>query len=166
MYIVISHNIIGERAIYKDSGPRKQNGKKKNAIQVMVYVRRVYMSWRSRKERYLRSIHAFRLHYYSVVFVGLLERLTSGEYILCAEGYLLEFESRCYLQGGAYVPEVVLENSHLLRALHQEFVHAGSDVVEALTVRTIEIKNRLFVWFFLCGIIRCVTTVIWTVWQL
>lgn len=65
---------------------------------------------------------------------GLLQRLESGEEIICAEGYLLEFEARCYLQGGAYVPEVVLENSHLLRALHEEFVHAGSDVVEALTV--------------------------------
>ncbi len=53
--------------------------------------------------------------------------------MICAEGYLFEFERRGYLQAGAYVPEVVLEHPDLVAGLHREFVHAGSDVVEAFT---------------------------------
>ncbi len=63
---------------------------------------------------------------------GLLERLEQGP-VICAEGYLFEFERRGYLQAGAFVPEVVLEHPELVRELHEEFVHAGSDVVEAFT---------------------------------
>jgi betaine-homocysteine S-methyltransferase len=63
---------------------------------------------------------------------GLLERLARGP-VICAEGYLFELERRGYLQAGAYVPEVVLEHPDLVRGLHREFVHAGSDVVEAFT---------------------------------
>jgi betaine-homocysteine S-methyltransferase len=63
---------------------------------------------------------------------GLLERLALGP-VICAEGYLFEFERRGYLQAGAYVPEIVLERPDLVEALHREFVHAGSDVVEAFT---------------------------------
>src|SRR5439155_5357374 len=37
------------------------------------------------------------------------------------------------LQAGAYVPEVVLEHPEVVSQLHREFVHAGSDVVEAFT---------------------------------
>jgi betaine-homocysteine S-methyltransferase len=63
---------------------------------------------------------------------GLLERLAAGP-VICAEGYLFEFERRGYLQAGAYVPEIVLENPELVEGLHRDFVHAGSDVVEAFT---------------------------------
>ena len=63
---------------------------------------------------------------------GLLERLATGP-VICAEGYLFEFERRGYLQAGAFVPEVVLEHPDLVAQLHREFVHAGSDVVEAFT---------------------------------
>ena len=63
---------------------------------------------------------------------GLLERLEQGP-VVCAEGYLFEFERRGYLQAGAFVPEVVLEHPELVAELHREFVHAGSDVVEAFT---------------------------------
>lgn len=63
---------------------------------------------------------------------GLLERLAQGP-VLCAEGYLFELERRGYLQGGAFVPEVVLEHPEVVSGLHREFVHAGSDVVEAFT---------------------------------
>src|SRR5579885_2750532 len=62
----------------------------------------------------------------------LLERLSEGP-VICAEGYLFEFERRGYLQAGAFVPEVVLEHPELVAQLHREFVHAGSDVVEAFT---------------------------------
>ena len=63
---------------------------------------------------------------------GLLERLAEGP-VICAEGYLFECERRGYLQAGAFVPEVVLEHPEVVEHLHREFVHAGSDVVEAFT---------------------------------
>src|SRR5437588_7798053 len=63
---------------------------------------------------------------------GLLERLDDGS-VICAEGYLFECERRGYLQAGAFVPEVVLDHPEIVAELHREFVHAGSDVVEAFT---------------------------------
>jgi betaine-homocysteine S-methyltransferase len=72
----------------------------------------------------------------------LLERLAEGP-LLCAEGYLFELERRGYLQAGAYVPEVVLEHPDLVEQLHREFVHAGSDVVEAFTYYGHREKLRL-----------------------
>ena len=74
--------------------------------------------------------------------LGLLERLERGP-IVCAEGYLFEFERRGYLQAGAFVPEVVLEHPDLVAALHREFVHAGSDIVEAFTYYAHREKLRL-----------------------
>jgi betaine-homocysteine S-methyltransferase len=73
---------------------------------------------------------------------GLLERLEHGS-VICAEGYLFEFERRGYLQAGAFVPEVVLEHPELVAELHREFVHAGSDVVEAFTYYAHREKLRL-----------------------
>jgi betaine-homocysteine S-methyltransferase len=63
---------------------------------------------------------------------SLLERLGTGN-VLCAEGYLFECERRGYLQAGAFVPEVVLDHPEVILQLHRDFVHAGSDVVEAFT---------------------------------
>lgn len=63
---------------------------------------------------------------------GLMQRLDEGP-VVCAEGYLFEFERRGYLQAGAFVPEIVVERPDLVRVLHEEFVHAGSDVVLAFT---------------------------------
>ena len=63
---------------------------------------------------------------------GLLNRLAQGP-VICAEGYLFEIERRGYLSAGAYVPEVVLEHPEAVAQLHRDFVHAGSDVVEAFT---------------------------------
>src|SRR5881409_1427057 len=73
---------------------------------------------------------------------GLLERLEEGP-VICAEGYLFELERRGYLQAGAFVPEVVLEQPELVAQLHREFVHAGSDVVEAFTYYAHREKMRL-----------------------
>lgn len=64
--------------------------------------------------------------------VGLMERLRQGS-VICAEGYLFECERRGYLQAGAFVPEVVVEHPEVVMELHREFVHAGSDIVEAFT---------------------------------
>ena len=63
-----------------------------------------------------------------------MERLKDGGSIVIAEGYLLELERRGYLKCGGFVPEVVLENPEQVEHLHREFVHAGSDVVEAFQV--------------------------------
>ena len=73
---------------------------------------------------------------------GLLERLAAGP-VICAEGYLFEFERRGYLQAGAFVPEVVLEHPDLVEELHRDFVHAGSDVVEAFTYYAHRAKLRI-----------------------
>jgi betaine-homocysteine S-methyltransferase len=73
---------------------------------------------------------------------GLLERLAAGP-VICAEGYLFELERRGYLQAGAFVPEVVLEHPDLVAQLHEEFVHAGSDVVEAFTYYAHREKLRI-----------------------
>src|SRR2546427_1624534 len=64
--------------------------------------------------------------------LGLSERLEQGA-VICAEGYLFECERRGYLQAGAFVPEVVLDHPEVIEELHREFVHAGSNVVEAFT---------------------------------
>lgn len=73
---------------------------------------------------------------------GLLDRLAVGP-LICAEGYLFELERRGYLQAGAFVPEVVLDYPEQVTALHEQFVHAGSDVVEAFTYYAHREKLRL-----------------------
>jgi betaine-homocysteine S-methyltransferase len=72
----------------------------------------------------------------------LLARLERGP-VICAEGYLFELERRGYLQAGGFVPEVVLEHPEKVAELHREFVHAGSDVVEAFTYYAHREKLRL-----------------------
>src|SRR5215216_3060250 len=74
--------------------------------------------------------------------LGLLERLAEGP-VICAEGYLFELERRGYLQAGAFVPEVVLEHPEEVAQLHRQFVHAGSDVVEAFTYYAHREKLRI-----------------------
>jgi betaine-homocysteine S-methyltransferase len=72
----------------------------------------------------------------------LLDRLDRGP-VICAEGYLFELERRGYLQAGGFVPEVVLDHPEKVAELHREFVHAGSDVVEAFTYYAHREKLRL-----------------------
>jgi len=62
----------------------------------------------------------------------LLTRLKTGA-VVCAEGYVFELERRGYLQAGAFVPEVLFEHPEVVEQLHLDFVHAGSDVTQALT---------------------------------
>lgn len=64
---------------------------------------------------------------------GLLQRLNDGDFVLVAEGYMFQFNQRGYLKVGVMVPEVVIEHPHLVQNMHEEFVHAGSDVVLAFT---------------------------------
>jgi betaine-homocysteine S-methyltransferase len=63
---------------------------------------------------------------------GLMKRLGEGA-VICAEGYVFELERRGYLQAGAFVPTVLTEHPEVVEQLHMDFVHAGSDVVQALT---------------------------------
>jgi betaine-homocysteine S-methyltransferase len=63
---------------------------------------------------------------------GLLKRLAAGP-VICAEGYVFELERRGYLQAGAFVPTVLTEHPEVVEQLHMDFVHAGSDVTQALT---------------------------------
>jgi len=72
---------------------------------------------------------------------GLLERLAVGP-VICAEGYVFEFERRGYLSAESFVPEIVLEHPELVAQLHREFVHAGSDIVEAFTYYAHRTKLR------------------------
>src|SRR5262245_51552984 len=61
-------------------------------------------------------------------------------------GYLIELERRGYVDSGSgrekvgtgrgsgqFTPEVAIENPDALRELHREFLHAGSNVLQALT---------------------------------
>ena len=63
----------------------------------------------------------------------MLEELKKGTVVI-AEGYLFEFLRRGRVRAGSLVPEVVLDHPEAVKALHQEFVDAGSDVVQAFTV--------------------------------
>src|ERR1700747_3233374 len=74
--------------------------------------------------------------------LSLLQRLNHGP-VICAQGYLFELERRGYLQAGAFVPEAVLEHPEVVVQLHRDFVHAGSDVVEALTYYAHREKLRI-----------------------
>ena len=62
----------------------------------------------------------------------LMARLARGA-VICAEGYVFELERRGYLQAGAFVPEVLFDHPEVVEQLHLDFVHAGSDVTQALT---------------------------------
>lgn len=63
--------------------------------------------------------------------------------VVCAEGFLFEIERRGYMASGAFVPEVALDNPQALRALHVDFQHAGSDVVQAFTYNGHREKMRV-----------------------
>lgn len=62
----------------------------------------------------------------------ILDRLKDGV-VLGDGGYILELERRGYVRAGPYTPEVAIEHPEALRQLHQEFLRAGSDVLQALT---------------------------------
>ena len=59
---------------------------------------------------------------------GLLDRLEEGP-VICAEGYLFELERRGYLQAGAFVPEVVMEDPDVVKQLHREFLRGDPEAV-------------------------------------
>ena len=60
-----------------------------------------------------------------------LERLEE-DVVLGDGGYVVILENRGYVQAGPFTPEVTIEHPNALRALHQEFVHAGCEVLQVL----------------------------------
>src|SRR4030095_10204028 len=70
---------------------------------------------------------------------SILEKMKQGP-VLGDGGYLLALESRGYVQAGPFTPEVTIEHPNVLRALHEEFVHAGSEVLQVLAFYASENK--------------------------
>lgn len=75
-----------------------------------------------------------------------IHELMKAAPVLGDGGYLIELERRGYVDSGSgrekvgtgrgsgqFTPEVTLENPDALRELHREFLHAGSQVLQALT---------------------------------
>lgn len=81
------------------------------------------------------NFHVFYIVDFCSGFEGLEERIASGKTVLCAEGYLLAISRRGYLTHGVWVPEFILEEPDVLRSAHEEFVHTGTDVIEAFQVK-------------------------------
>ena len=63
---------------------------------------------------------------------SIVDRLVE-EPVLGDGGYLVELERRGYVETGKWLPTVVLDHPGVLRQLHQEFIRAGSEVLQALT---------------------------------
>ena len=72
---------------------------------------------------------------------SLQERLDAGETILCAEGYILGLARRGYIGTGVWTGQFMLDYPEPLTSLHYEFVHCGSDVVQALQVILIKLYS-------------------------
>ena len=70
---------------------------------------------------------------------SLQERLDAGETILCAEGYVLGLARRGYVGTGVWTGQFMLDYPDVLTSMHYEFVHCGSDVVQALQVILIKL---------------------------
>ncbi len=71
--------------------------------------------------------------------LSILDKLKHG-IVLGDGGYLLALEKRGYVQAGPFTPEVTIEHPNALRALHEEFVHAGSEVLQVLAFYASENK--------------------------
>lgn len=67
-----------------------------------------------------------------VALKDILQRLAAGP-VLGDGGYLLELESRGYVQAGPFTPEVVIDHPDALEQLHREFLRAGVDVLQTMT---------------------------------
>ena len=68
---------------------------------------------------------------------------------------MLAIARRGYIAHGVWVPEFILENPEVLRGVHEEFVHAGTDVVEAFQVNCIKsasIDHNFTSVFLVCSI--------------
>jgi betaine-homocysteine S-methyltransferase len=77
---------------------------------------------------------------------GILQMIAKQGVVLGDGGYLIELERRGWVDSGSgrekvgtgkgsgqFTPEVAIEHPDALRELHREFLHAGSQVLQALT---------------------------------
>lgn len=69
----------------------------------------------------------------------ILQRLAEGP-VLGDGGYLLELEKRGWVQAGPFTPEVSVVHPEAVAELHREFLHAGAEVLTALTFYASEDK--------------------------
>jgi betaine-homocysteine S-methyltransferase len=70
---------------------------------------------------------------------SILAKLKKG-IVLGDGGYLLALENRGYVQAGPFTPEVTIEHPNALLALHEEFIHAGAEVLQVLAFYASENK--------------------------
>ena len=76
---------------------------------------------------------------------SLQKRLDAGETILCAEGYVMGLARRGYIGTGVWTGQFMLDYPEALTSMHYEFVHCGSDVVQALQVNIMILKLSIIV---------------------
>jgi betaine-homocysteine S-methyltransferase len=62
---------------------------------------------------------------------GILERLNEGV-VLGDGGYIVELERRGYVVAGAFTPEVALTHPVAIRAMHDEMLNAGAEVLQVM----------------------------------
>jgi betaine-homocysteine S-methyltransferase len=62
---------------------------------------------------------------------GLLERLSEGV-VLGDGGYIVELERRGYVVAGAFTPEVAITHPVAIRAMYDEMLHAGAEVLQVM----------------------------------
>lgn len=63
---------------------------------------------------------------------GLIERLNEGV-VIGDGGFVFSLEKRGYVKAGPWTPEAAVEHPDAVKQLHQEFLRAGSDVMQAFT---------------------------------
>lgn len=63
---------------------------------------------------------------------GLIERLNEGV-VIGDGGFVFSLEKRGYVKAGPWTPEAAVEHPEAVKQLHQEFLRAGSDVMQAFT---------------------------------
>ncbi|XP_070570385.1 betaine--homocysteine S-methyltransferase 1-like [Ptychodera flava] len=61
-----------------------------------------------------------------------MDRLNDGDAVIAAEGYLFYFERLGYLQGGYWLPVVILQHPEYVKDAYRHFLHSGSDVLRHL----------------------------------
>jgi betaine-homocysteine S-methyltransferase len=62
---------------------------------------------------------------------GILERLKEGP-VLGDGGYIVELERRGYVVAGAFTPEVAMTHPIAIRAMHDEMLNAGAEVLQVM----------------------------------
>src|SRR5262245_26121735 len=62
---------------------------------------------------------------------GILERLKEGV-VLGDGGYIVELERRGYVVAGAFTPEVALTHPVAIRAMHDEMLNGGAEVLQVM----------------------------------